>query len=135
MEFDLPRRGCETSRFVLFKAQLFHVHWIFARENPVHMEKLRFKKYETTGFATPSGKVELHSSILESLGFDPLPYYRAEPVAQGRYPFMAFTGIREPEFFQTGQRHIASLRARNPEPRAFLNADDARSTGVKEDDW
>jgi anaerobic selenocysteine-containing dehydrogenase len=107
----------------------------FARENPVHMEKLRFKKYETTGFATPSGKVELHSSILESLGFDPLPYYRAEPVAQGRYPFMAFTGIREPEFFQTGQRHIASLRARNPEPRAFLNADDARSTGVKEEDW
>ena len=46
-----------------------------------------------------------------------------------------FTGVREPEYFQTGQRHIASLRARNPEPQAFLNAEDARQYGLEDGDW
>ena len=32
------------------------------------------RKYEKHGFATPTGKVELHSSVLEGFGFDPLPY-------------------------------------------------------------
>lgn len=27
------------------------------------------------GFATPTGKAELSSMILEKLGYDPLPYY------------------------------------------------------------
>jgi anaerobic selenocysteine-containing dehydrogenase len=107
----------------------------FARDNPIHMEKIRFKKYEDTGFATPSGKVELYSNILESLGFDPLPYYRDASPSTADYPLMAFTGIREPEYFQTGHRHIASLRERNPEPRVFLNPEDARSNGIQDRDW
>lgn len=107
----------------------------FARDNSVHMEKPCFKKYEKTGFATPSGKVELYSSILNSLGFDPLPYYRDAPPTDSKYPLLAFTGIREPEYFQTGQRHIASLRARKPEPQAFLNPEDARASGISDEDW
>ncbi|MCA6098406.1 molybdopterin-containing oxidoreductase family protein [Bradyrhizobium australafricanum] len=107
----------------------------FARDSPTHMEKLRFKKYEETGFATPTGKVELYSTVLESLGFDPLPYHREEPAVSADLPLLVFTGIREPEFFQTGQRHIASLRARNPEPRAFLNPDDAGENGIETGDW
>ncbi|MGY4177678.1 anaerobic selenocysteine-containing dehydrogenase [Bradyrhizobium sp. USDA 4518] len=107
----------------------------FARDHAVHMQRLRFRKYEATGFATPSGKVEFYSSILEELGFDPLPYYREDPPADDRFPLTAFTGVREPEFFQTGQRHIASLRARNPEPRAFLHPVDAAASGIRSDDW
>ncbi|MBE0558255.1 MAG: molybdopterin-dependent oxidoreductase, partial [Proteobacteria bacterium] len=36
---------------------------------------IRYKKYEERGFRTPSGKVELFSSILEKFGYDPLPHY------------------------------------------------------------
>ena len=48
----------------------------FAEHYEVYFKKPEFKKYEQTGFATPSGKVELKSSVLEDLGFDPLPYFR-----------------------------------------------------------
>jgi anaerobic selenocysteine-containing dehydrogenase len=106
----------------------------FASKHSLHMENIRYRKYEETGFATPSGKVELYSSILDSLGFDPLPYYREPAPPTDEYPLMVFTGIREPEYFQTGHRHIPSLRSRNPEPRVFLNPGDALKSGVKDGD-
>lgn len=107
----------------------------FATKYPVHMEKTLYKKYEESGFATPSGKVELYSSVLESLGFDPLPYYREAEPPTDEYPLMVFTGIREPEYFQTGHRHIPSLRNRNPEPHVFLNPKDALVAGLRDEDW
>ena len=33
------------------------------------------KLFEKEGFATPTGKLELYSTILEKLGYDPLPKY------------------------------------------------------------
>ncbi|MCC8936586.1 molybdopterin-dependent oxidoreductase [Bradyrhizobium sp. Arg68] len=107
----------------------------FSSKHPVYMEPIRYRKYERTGFATPSGKVEIFSSVLESLGFDPLPYYREATPRSGQYPLMVFTGIREPEYFQTGHRHVPSLRARNPEPHVFLNPADALESGVDDGDW
>ncbi|MGD8974442.1 MAG: hypothetical protein PVJ56_14170 [Desulfobacterales bacterium] len=51
------------------------------------------------GFATPTGKVELYSTILEKLGYDPLPNYKEPPetpVSQTepakKYPFILITG-------------------------------------------
>ena len=61
----------------------------FAETYEVYTHRPGFKKYEKVGFATPSGKVELKSSVLESLGFDPLPYYRPDPPPEdpgGRSP-------------------------------------------------
>ena len=51
------------------------------------------RKYEKHGFATPSGKVELHSAVLEGFGFDPLPYYREPPRRSGRFPLTMFIGL------------------------------------------
>ncbi len=48
------------------------------------------KKYLETGFATPSGKVELFSSVLDDLGFDPLPYHREAPAPDAEYPMSMF---------------------------------------------
>jgi acetylene hydratase len=105
-----------------------------AANHPVHMEKLTFKKYEDTGFATPSGKVELYSETLESFGFDPLPYWREEPEEGRDWPLRLFTGVREPSFFQTGHRHIKGLRKFVPEPLIFMNPADAEVHGVTEGD-
>lgn len=107
----------------------------FADKHPYHMQPLAYRKYEKVGFATPSGKVELQSSVLEGLGFDPLPYWRDDPIFDDAYPLTLFMGVREDEYFQTGHRHISALRARNPEPQLYLSAADASHLRFSEGDW
>lgn len=95
----------------------------------------KFRKYRKTGFATPSGKVELSSSVLEELGFDPLPYYREAPRPSDEFPYAVFSGVREDPFFQTGQRNIPELRKRCPWPRIFIHPDDAEKERLANGDW
>lgn len=107
----------------------------FAQTYEVYAHRAGFKKYEVTGFATPSGKVELKSSVLEDLGFDPLPYFRDDPAPNPAYPLMMFTGVREDEYFQTGGRHIPELRNRKPEPVLFVSPATATAAGITEGEW
>ncbi len=107
----------------------------FAERHPYHMAPPRFRKYEETGFATPSGKVELASSVLDGLGFDPLPYWRDAPPPPADYPLTLFFGLRDDPFFQTGHRHITALREKAPEPEAFVTAADAEAAGLQAGDW
>ncbi len=93
------------------------------------------KKYVETGFATPSGKVELYSSVLEDLGFDPLPYYREASQPDAEWPLALFVGVRDDQYFQTGQRHVPELRRRAPEPTAYLHPDEAGTYGLEHGDW
>ncbi len=94
------------------------------------------KTYHEIGFATPSGKVELYSSILEDLGYDPLPYY-SEPVQSvvgnlelaKEYPLPLFIGPIEPHFYLTTGRQVKRMRERTPYPKAVMR----RSTGEKYD--
>ena len=107
----------------------------FANTTMMEAPKPEFKKYEKRGFATPSGKVELYSSILKDLGFDPLPYHREGPAISDDYPYRVFTGVREDSFFQTGQRNIKVLRDRSPSPKLFLHPEDAARENVQDHDW
>ena len=102
---------------------------------PVFGAAPEFKKYEKTGFATPTGKVELESTILADLGFDSLPYYREDPPSDPAYPLQMFTGVREDEFFQTGHRHIEPLRKRKPEPTLFVHSETASAHDIEQDEW
>ena len=94
-----------------------------------------FRKYRKQGFATPSGKVELYSSVLEEMGFDPLPYHREGPPITDEFPYRVFTGVREDSFFQTGQRNIPVLRRRQIGPELFVHPTDAERDGLSEGDW
>lgn len=107
----------------------------FSKKYEVYFADAEFKKYERTGFATPSGKVELKSSVLEDLGFDPLPYFREDPPLEETYPLTLFTGVREDEFFQTGHRHIPEMRKRNPEPYIFVSPATAQKYNLQADEW
>ena len=107
----------------------------FSSTYEVYFGPTEYRKYEKTGFATPSGKVELASSILEDLGFDPLPYFRDDPPHDPEYPLMMFTGVREDEFFQTAQRQVPELRSRKPEPDLYLSPATAAQVGVADGDW
>ena len=95
----------------------------------------RYRTYRSTGFATPSGKVELSSSILADLGFDPLPYVREKPQPPADHPYLVFSGVREDPFFQTGQRNIGVLRRRSPSPKFFVHPDDAERDALVEGEW
>jgi anaerobic selenocysteine-containing dehydrogenase len=107
----------------------------FCAKQKVSAPKPQYRKYETAGFATPSGKVELSSSVLENLGFDPLPYYREAPLPSLEFPLALIMGVREDGFFQTGHRHVPELRRLHPEPKLFVNPVTAREHGLIEGDW
>ncbi|MBL4739685.1 MAG: molybdopterin-dependent oxidoreductase [Sneathiella sp.] len=107
----------------------------FAETHAMHIPKMTLKKYEKTGFATPSGKVELKSSVLEKFGFDPLPYWREDPDLGPDFPLKMFVGVREDEYFQTGHRHIEKFRKRNTEPYFFVSVKDADEAGLTQGNW
>ncbi len=88
-------------------------------------------------FVTPSGKVELASSVLADLGYDPLPSYiePADPGAtSGDYPYIAFAGYRERYSYNTCLHQIESLRAHEPDACLFINPEDAEREGIAEGD-
>lgn len=96
--------------------------------------------HEKRGFATPSGKLELYSSVMESIGCDPLPYWNEiyspdDNPSDAEYPLRFFVGLRENEYFHSAGRHVKKLRQRNPEPLAILHTETARESGIKEGDW
>ena len=93
------------------------------------------RKYLKTGFATPSGKVELHSAILEGFGFDPLPYYREVKGPDSTYPMTMFIGLPDDEYYRTGHRHIPELRKRAQDPAFFVSEEDRVRYDLAEGDW
>lgn len=122
--------------FYDYRLSKLNVSWDeFVATTEVHFKKPEFYKYRKTGFATPSGKVELKSSALEDLGHDPLPYFREDPPADSKYPLKLFTGVREDGFFQTGHRHIAEMREKHPEPLLFVSPATAKEYDVDENEW
>ena len=107
----------------------------FSENADIYFKTPEFRKYRKTGFATPSGKVELKSTVLEELGLDPLPYFREDIPVAPDYPLRTFPGVREDGFFQTGHRHIEEMRRLHPEPVLFVSPGTAQQYKIKEDEW
>jgi anaerobic selenocysteine-containing dehydrogenase len=94
------------------------------------------------GFPTATGKVELYSSVLEELGYDPLPYYRepnespyATPELAKEYPLILSTGGRLPYYFHSQYRQVPWLRERQPYPIVQIHPETAGELGIKEGEW
>ncbi len=99
---------------------------------------VQYRSYEKRGFLTPSGKVELYSSVLEKAGYDPLPRYIEPPESPvttpglaREYPFI-LTTFRHKAYEHTEYRQIASLRRLLPEPLIEINPDSAAGLGISE---
>ena len=122
--------------FYDYRLQKLGVTWEELSESTdVRFDPPEYRKYRRTGFATPTGKVELWSESLKKLGFDPLPYFREDPPVDPDYPLKLFTGVREDGFFQTGHRHIEEMRKRHPEPVAFISPGTAEKYDLREGEW
>ncbi|MBW1768708.1 MAG: molybdopterin-dependent oxidoreductase [Deltaproteobacteria bacterium] len=103
---------------------------------------IKYKNYEKTGFATPTGKVELYSTILEKLGYDPLPRYEeppespiSTPDSTKEYPLILITGGRFKPMFHSEWRQIDSIRRMHPHPLAQIHPEMANSLGINDGDW
>jgi anaerobic selenocysteine-containing dehydrogenase len=102
----------------------------------------KYKKYEESGFKTPTGKVELYSTIFEDLGYDPLPKFVEPPESPVStpelledYPLILITGGRYIAYFHSEGRQIPRLRKMVPDPVIQIHPDSAKEYGIGEGDW
>jgi anaerobic selenocysteine-containing dehydrogenase len=101
-----------------------------------------YQKYEKMGFATPTGKVELYSTILERLGYDALPKYEEPPESpvstpelSKEYPLVLITGGRFQPMYHSEHRQIESWRKQHPDPIVQINPKTATELGIGNGDW
>ncbi len=101
-----------------------------------------YQKHEKVGFATPTGKIELYSTILEKLGYDPLPRYEEPPESPistpelaTEYPLILITGGRFLPMYHSEHRQIDALRRQHPEPIAQINPQKAAELSIEDGDW
>ena len=96
---------------------------------------------EKPGFNTPSGKVELYSTILEKYGYDPLPVYQepapspyTTPDLFRDYPFIMITGTRSLPLYHGLGLQIPKFRRLHPEPLLEISPSAAERLGLSEGD-
>jgi len=101
-----------------------------------------YNRYEHFGFGTPSGKVELRSSIFEDLGCEPLPVYRemrhspsGDPEIFKNYPLVLITGSRFMPVYHSEFRQLSAVRKKHPDPLIKLHPETAGKIGVAAGDW
>ncbi len=104
--------------------------------------EVNYEKYKTKGFSTPTGKLEIYSTMLEKWGYDPLPKYVephespiSKPEMTDEYPFILVTGARSPGFFHTENRQLPWLREQHPDPFVEIHPDTARRLGISNGQW
>jgi anaerobic selenocysteine-containing dehydrogenase len=101
----------------------------------------KYRSYEEKGFNTPSGKVEIFSQRLKDWGYDPLPFYRELPESPYSTPHLfkeyplIFTSAKDPFYFHSSNRNIASLRRLSPDPVALIHPETAAPLEIGDGDW
>jgi anaerobic selenocysteine-containing dehydrogenase len=87
---------------------------------------------------TPSGKIELSSSLLRGWGIDAVPDYRPPGIfarAGDGFPLILITGGRTIEGFHQNAQQMRGFRRRHPHPRVRMHASTAADAGVREGEW
>jgi len=102
---------------------------------------VQYRKYETTGFATPSGKVEFYSQRFQSKGYSAIPSYSEpagrplrEEVPSGKGPFLIGASRRPAQFVHTKLKNSEILSSVYPEPLLWIHPEDASERGIEEGD-
>jgi anaerobic selenocysteine-containing dehydrogenase/thioredoxin reductase len=98
-------------------------------------------RYSTPPFATPTGKVELYSTIFEAMGVDPIPVFQEPPESPRRtpalfekFPFI-YTHYRIHGYMHSEGRQVRRQRQLAPEPLLQMNPERATALGIREGDW
>jgi anaerobic selenocysteine-containing dehydrogenase len=104
--------------------------------------EMKYYKYREKGFSTPTRKVELYSTTIESWGADPLPKYTelpespvSQPELAAEYPYILNSGLRTPTFFHSANRQIPWLREIRPDPIVEIHPEAAKQHAIEAGDW
>jgi len=105
-------------------------------EGVPHVEYQALEK----GLATPTGKFELKSAIIEQhpeWGLEALPTYTSSlnTSASEKYPLVFTSGSRIPNACHSRLHKVPRNRSLRPEPMADMNPADCRRLGITEGDW
>ncbi len=94
-----------------------------------------------TGFATPTGRIELYAEAFLDVGQPPVPTFtepalstRSRPDLADEFP-LVLTCAKVLHFCETQHRQVASLRRHAPYPEVELHPDTASTRGIAEGDW
>ncbi|MDR0350984.1 MAG: molybdopterin-dependent oxidoreductase [Coriobacteriales bacterium] len=117
----------------------------------MYYNPFRYKKHEKgllrpdgqVGFMTPTGRYEFYSTLFNSWGMDPLPFYEEPPTSPystpemfEQYPLVLTTGKRSFEFFHSEWRQKGTIsRELHPYPYFDIHPDTAARYGVAEGQW
>ncbi len=104
-------------------------------------EKGLLRADKKPGFNTPTGKVEIYSTVLERYGYEPLPTYKepipgpySTPDLFKDYPFIMITGVRTLPFYHGLGVQIPKFRRLHPDPIVEISRKAAERLGIKEGD-
>ncbi len=96
--------------------------------------ELKYHKFEQSGFATPTGKIELKSEAFAKNGYNALPEYRdRDVIPDADYPFQLINSKFEMHCNLTTQNNPILLRIRG-ENWAEMNTADAERLGIRDGD-
>jgi thiosulfate reductase/polysulfide reductase chain A len=86
--------------------------------------------------------VELRSTVLEALGYDPLPKYivppespQGDPEVAKEYPHILISGRRILFYYHAEWRQVESVRKHYPDPIVRVHPETARAEGIVDGDW
>ncbi len=114
----------------------------FVEQVRYHFPEREYYKYARNGFATPSRRVELYSSLLEELGYAPMPTYIGpaenevdDPELAEQYPLVLIAGGGFMPYYHSEHFQIEELRFLRHEPYMQINPQTAAELGIQEGDW
>jgi anaerobic selenocysteine-containing dehydrogenase len=144
-EDDLMQKGYEANVDWILKPTGLRVKELkkypagYAVKN---IEKPPYRKYEKSGFPTPSGKMEFASTIMEEANYDSLPTFkepklspRSTPEVAKDFPLILTTGARLPMYIHSRTFRLSWTRGLRPDPMLDINPIDAAARGISQGDW
>ncbi len=103
---------------------------------------IKYKRYESEGFSTPTRKIMLYTNYLEPLGIAPLPDYKEPPESPvstpelwKEYPLILTTGNRILPYYHSAFRNIPSLHKQAPDPELQIHPETAKDLGIDDGEW
>jgi anaerobic selenocysteine-containing dehydrogenase len=101
---------------------------------------MKYRKYLDKGFNTPSGKVELYSSLCEKWNYEPLPSFHepketpfSAPEMVDEYPLI-LTSTHDSNYVHSQDRHLEIIRSKKPEPIILIHPSTADKLGIADND-
>ncbi|MGG5817218.1 molybdopterin-containing oxidoreductase family protein [Falsiroseomonas sp. HW251] len=101
----------------------------------------RYRKYEQSGFATPTRKAQIHCEAFLDHGQASLPAFEeplmgpaARPDLAADFP-LVLTSAKHTLFCESQHRNLPSLRRQAREPELDLHPEAAKARGIAAGDW